>query len=464
MKRYIVSSAQNNTKVHSGVWTNLLALAKHYDATVLVARYHYETRFHKNSAKPGATADEETTWFDPAIAPYVADQRITLAPGLEWCGEVQILPTAKRPISGFEAYTGRNSCILPHAKFAMQSIASGKHEGTKLVYTSGTATKRNYLQKKAGMLAEFHHGFGGLVVEVDAEGNWFVRQLNADNSGAIHDLDVKVSRGKVTTKNRVTAIVWGDCHVRRGDPTVAELAWGKGGMLETLRPRHQVFHDLLDFRSRNHHEIDSGHRRFERHSAGAKAENNVQLEIGEAARALIFRSRYWCRTVVVASNHDEALTRWLDTVDYREDPENALFFLHLQGEVYKAIARRKPLHVFEYAMRYSGAADTHRFLCEDESYIVCPDANGGIELGMHGHRGPNGTRGNANNLARMGRKAIVGHSHSAAIVDGVYVTGTSSDLDMGYNKGPSSWTHSHVVVYPNGKRAVVTMWKAKWRA
>lgn len=35
---------------------------------------------------------------------------------------------------------------------------------------------------------------------------------------------------------------------------------------------------------------------------------------------------------------------------------------------------------------------------------------------------------------------------------------------MGYNKGPSSWSHSHVVTYPNGKRAVVTMRGTRWRA
>ena len=462
MKRYIVTSAQNNTKVHTAVWDNLMVLAAEYRAEIMVARYHYETRFHKASAKPGTTTDEEMLWFDPRVVPYVVDRRITLAPGLEWCGEVQILPTAKRPISGFEAYTGRHSCILPHAKFAMQSIASGKNEGTKLIFTSGTVTRKNYLQKKAGLLAEFHHGFGGLLVEVTDEGQWFVRQLNADGRGAIHDLDARVANGKLTRGNRVEAIVWGDCHVRRADKTVEKLAWGEDGMLEILRPKHQIFHDLLDFRSRNHHEIDSGHRRFERHVAG-KAEDNVAEEIKEAAKALVARSRPWCKSVVVASNHDEALTRWLDTADYRTDPANALFFLRLQTDLYEAMANKVPLHVFEHAMRTSGVV-TGRFLKTDESYIVCPDANGGIELGMHGHLGPNGTRGGPENLARMGRKAVVGHSHSASIVDGVYVTGTSSQFDMGYNKGPSSWTHSHVVIYPNGKRAVVTMWKGRWRA
>jgi hypothetical protein len=36
---------------------------------------------------------------------------------------------------------------------------------------------------------------------------------------------------------------------------------------------------------------------------------------------------------------------------------------------------------------------------------------------------------------------------------------------MGYNKGPSSWSHSHVITYPNGKRSIITLQKnGNWRA
>ena len=83
---------------------------------------------------------------------------------------------------------------------------------------------------------------------------------------------------------------------------------------------------------------------------------------------------------------------------------------------------------------------------------------------MHGHLGANGARGGANGFAKMGRKANVGHSHSAGIHDGIYTAGTSSDLDLRYNSGPSSWSHSHIVTYPNGKRAIITIWKGRWRA
>jgi len=42
--------------------------------------------------------------------------------------------------------------IFPHAKLAMRSIPTMQGEGTKLNYTTGTVTKRNYVQKRAGII------------------------------------------------------------------------------------------------------------------------------------------------------------------------------------------------------------------------------------------------------------------------------------------------------------------------
>lgn len=470
IKRWIFTCAQNNTKVNSEVWRSLKALSNHYGAQLVVSTFEYDLSSHTSSEKPGTKHPNKELWFSPAVVPYVVNERMQVAKGLEWCGELQILPTAKRPISGFEAYTGRNSCIIPHPKFALESVASGKYEGTKLIFTTGCVTERNYIQKKAGQLAQFHHGFGGLLVEVAEDGSWYCRQLNATETGVIYDLDVRVSKGKVSTGNRVEAIVWGDAHVRRADPVVSNLAWGSDysrweqeSMIDTLRPKYQFMHDLVDFRSRNHHEINNGRKRFERFVAGGP-EDDVKAELQEAAKALWLRGRDFCQTIVVDSNHDRALLKWLDTADYRQDPKNALTFLQLQSWVYQETAKGNEPAVFENAMRSVGAPDKVRFLKQDESFIICPDANGGIECGMHGDLGVNGGRGSAIGFARMGRKSIVGHGHSTAIVDGVYIVGHSAKVDLGYNKGPSSWSHSHCVVYPNGKRAIVTMWKGKWRA
>lgn len=464
--RFILTSAQNNTHVHKPVWDSLVLLAEHLGAEIMVSRFTYNKQayFQSSRVKPG-TADNDPyhdLWYDPLIESYVNDKRMELAPGLVWCGEMNIIPTAVRPLSGFETYTGRSSGIFPHVKFALESVASGKSESAKFNYTTGTVTKRNYLQRKAGLRAEHHHCYGGLLVEIDELGNWWVRQLNSTEKGEIYDLDVRVYNGEVTTGNRVEAITWGDIHAASLDPDVMRVVWHEGGMLDTLRPKHQFLHDVFDMRARNHHERKNPHKMFKRYING---EDSVEDELKYTAQFLRLADRSWCKTVVVNSNHDNALIRWLRESDYKDDPVNAIFFLEAQLEMYKAIYRSDDsFMLLEWAMRRLNAPVSTRFLREDESFVICKDAAGGIECGMHGHLGVNGAKASPLGLSKMGRKANTGHTHSAAIIDGMYVAGTSSYLDMDFNVGPSSWSHSHVLTYPTGKRAVVTLWHDRWRA
>lgn len=100
-----------------------------------------------------------------------------------------------------------------------------------------------------------------------------------------------------------------------------------------------------------------------------------------------------------------------------------------------------------------------KFLRTDESFVVK-----GIECGQHGHNGAGGSRGNIQQFRRQGVKFNIGHSHAAGIKDGVYQAGVSGKLDMGYNVGGSAWSHSHIITYQNGKRAIITLKNGKWRA
>jgi hypothetical protein len=466
VKVYLVSCAQNNTDLHAELWANIHALAEHDGAEILVSRLTYavESRASKGqkvtAVKTAKESGDPVEWWAPKIEPYTNDSSVQLAPGLVWCGELNILPTAANPISGLESYTGRDSSIIPHTKFAMQSIASPKDAGCKLIYTTGTVTQRNYIAKKAGQKAEFHHGYGCLIVEVCHDGTWFVRQINADSEGDFYDLDRKVSRGKVSHGHRPEALAWGDIHARQLPPDISAIGWGRDGILDTLRPRRQILHDLLDFRSANHHDRDDPWKTFIKHDAGA---TDVAGEVAEAGEFLRLATRSWCETVVVRSNHDEALVRWLKEADFREDPENALFYLRTSTAAYEAMAEGKDFDLIEHVLREAGAPRKTIFLKRDEQYVVCEDAGGGIELGMHGDIGVNGSRGSLRQFARTGRKCVVGHSHSAGIVEGAYQVGVMGALDQGYNTGQSSWSHSNVVVYPNGKRAVITIWKGRWR-
>lgn len=461
VNRYIVTSAQNNTHVHVAVWDSLKRLAKHYGAKIIVGTYSYnQNKFGKLSVKRGRKKEYESSlWYDPKVVDYISDDRIELGKGLVWCGEMNILPTAVNPLAGLESYSARRSAIFPHAKMAMRSIATMQNEGTKLNYTTGTVTVRNYIQKREGLIAEHHHVYGGLLVEVNHEGNWWVRQLNASGDGTVQDLDVQVKDGKLTKGNRVEAITWGDLHATTVDPEVLRVSLN---MLDTLKPKYQFLHDLLEGASINHHRKDNNHYKFH---IWLKGLHKFDAELQETAKVMEQYSRPWSKVVAVDSNHDDPwIQRWLREYDYRKDPPNTELFLKAQTYMYTQLRTGKmprDINMLEWCLREVGLKAAVKFLIADESYLIC-DKN--IECGMHGHLGPSGSFGNPKNLSAMGRKSNTAHTHTAGIFNGLYVAGTSTKLRWDYNRGPSSWSHSHIVTYPSGKRAIVTVYNGAWRA
>lgn len=464
VKRYILTSAQNNTKVWQGI-ENLKALADHYGAKLMVGTFSYKlSSYGTASVKRGAATRGETpdeTWYDPAVVPYICDERVQLAPGLVWCGEQNILPTATDPLAQLDTYAGRQSCIVPHARIEMRSVKSGKTDGTKMNYTTGTVTQRNYIKKRAGLLADFAHCYGGVIVEVKPDGRWYVRQLHAGEDDSIYDLNLRAQAGVVAEcgpkESYVDSITWGDIHEISLQPSVRRLMFGPGGILDTFRPKRQFMHDVLDFRSRNHHDMKNSHLMFEKHVTGVE---DVEAEVRGVWKFLARESRRpWCETVVVPSNHDEALTRWLREADFKADPVNSIFYLERELAKRRAIRARDLRFLdLEDALTSMGAKEMEgvRFLRRDEDFVTCKTGTyPGNENGLHGDTWAN--------LNSYSRPLTIGHRHAAGIRGTLYVAGISGSLDQGYNVGPSDWSQTHVFTYPNGRRTLVTMWKGDYR-
>ena len=196
----------------------------------------------------------------------------------------------------------------------------------------------------------------------------------------------------------------------------------------------------------------------------AQGQDSVRGELSRVAMFLSVESaRPFCQSIVVESNHDKALTRWLRESEFRADPQNAEFYLDAQRAVYASLRAGEPPRLFERIMRQMGVSRAVRFLGTGESFVTCKAA-GGVENGLHGHAGPNGARGTPSQFARLGRPTNTGHTHAAGIVDGAFTAGVSGKLRMGYNDdGPSSWSHSSILTYAYGGRAIVTLWNGKWR-
>lgn len=451
---FVFTSAQNNTFVHDKFLRSLEVYCKHNNAQLVVSTFSYNKNMFLN--------EKDSQWYDPKIRKYIINEPMNITDSLTYCGELDIIPTAVNPLSGFHNYTGLMSAIIPHAKLQLESIPTPKYDEPKLMYTTGAVTQRNYLSRKAGQKAQHHHVFGALVVEVDADGDWFVRQLNCESeTGEFYDLENKYTpTGVVSGDSTVEAINWGDIHAIQLEPVVAKTSWlGNGNILDTLKPKHQFIHDVLDQRARNHHSIKDPHFMFNMY---VNETESVKAEVELTAKVILDMQRDFSEVIVVESNHDLALDRYLKEQDYRKDPVNAIFFLELQLAKYRAIYNGdKNFSTFEHACHLTVPETKYiRYLRTDESFRIC---NNEIECGQHGSIGASGTRGSVNSFQKQGMKFNIGHSHSATIKDGVYQAGVSGKLDQNYNVGGSSWSHSHIVTYINGKRTIVTLKNGKWR-
>ena len=455
-KRFVFTAAQNNTHVHDNFLKSLKVFCNERGAELFISRFSYNKTGFQNLSKAG---EGDELFYDARIKPYQFDSRMEITPNLSFCGELNILPTADNPLSGFDNYTRHASCIIPHTKVQMKSVATLPEDQPKILYTTGAVTLRNYIQKKAGQKADFHHVFGATYVELAEDGAHFVRQLIADDNGEFYDLTDYFTPEGVTHGHQVEAINYGDIHIEKSDDSILDISFhNPDSILNTLNPKYQFVHDLIDFESRNHHNIKDPF-----HWAKMYHEKKDRVEdcIAQAAGFLNSIERLGAHTVVVESNHDLALKKWLATANVQTDPVNAEFFHRASFILHNAIAGGvKDFSIFEHLVREFPGLERTSFLRENDSFKIA----GEVECGLHGHLGPNGARGNPRNLRHLGRKANTGHTHSAGIVDGVYTAGVTGKLDMDYNKGPSSWSHSHIVTYPNGKRTIITIKNDKWRA
>jgi len=467
-KTWIFSSAQAHTAVHEGFMRNLEAYAQHLNADIHISGFTY-------NMQPTAREDKNlTSIYHPAIERYISNKKFDVGGKLVFCGEMNTLPTATDPLSGFQTYTREKWGILPHPKVVLESVPTRLHDDPKIMMTTGAVTMPNYLQQKAGIKAEFHHVIGAVLVEMDSQGDFFCRHIHAADGGSFYDLTTFVDHGEVfpDCDGTVEAITWGDIHTESLDPEVCEGAWGHrplstdgsvinpDNILDTLKPSHQFFHDLIDFRRRNHHNIKDPHHIFKMRVQGKE---RVSDEFFDAATFLETTQREFCKSVVVDSNHDRAFEKWLKTTSFQEDPANAVFYLEAQRAYYQAIMDHdEDFLIAEWAVRSQGAAIKDvLFVPHTGSYTVCDN----IECAMHGDKGANGAKGHIKSFAKMGPKANIADKHGAGIYEGIYLAGHSCMRDQGYNRGGlTSWNHSHTLVYANGKRTIVTMRGSKWKA
>lgn len=433
--RLIVTSARPEAAVHQGFWTNLRAYAAATGAELVVVR------------RGRAAAKRE---LGSEYSGHVTNAAIQAGNLLDVTTDDMPALHLVRPL---EAMRGRHAArwtVVPHSTVQLETLPRLRADGLRMQLTTGSMSMPSGTGKLVG------HELGAVIVEIAATGSAHCRHLlaPADGDGTFHDLDTKVSRGNVRTGVRVEAVTFGDIHCHHLDPAVGAATWGIGArsgtgqsLVDRLRPRYMVFHDVCDFEARNAYDARNHLKRFAQMASGA---GSVRAEFSQAADFLSVTRRPWAKSVVVGSNHDDALVRWLREADFRDDPVNAIFFLETSLRLHRWLAEgRNTDGFFEHTLRAlspDGLSGV-RFLRLGESLKL-----GGIEASIHGHLGADGRPGDVRFFERLGIRATLGHTHRPIARDGIYCAGVCN-MDLAYARGPiTAWAVGHVVTHPNGAR------------
>lgn len=450
VKRFLVTSAQNATKVHPEFLKTALAYCEANNAELVVIPTRYK---NPTSVWTESQANEEV-WADE-VMPYLYNKRKKLCPNLILMGDIKTQPTAIHPLTGFESISHGESAIFGHAKRQLRCIPTPAHALPKILATTGSCTVPNYTDSRAGKKAEFHHILGALAIEISGK-KFHQRQVTWDQkTSSFQDWDTRYYPNGDMVKEPIAALSLGDTHYRFMDPQVVEATFGDNGIISQLNPEWLIFHDLLDGYSRNPHHEGKGRNPFIEYAKRQVDFHLVEKEVRETIEFLdkIAQDR---KCLVVPSNHDDFLRRWIVASDWRNDVDNAEFYL----ETALAMLRSTQMGTggseyqdpFTYWVEKLATSKNIKTLLMDESFML-----GSIEHGFHGHRGPNGARGNIKNLSKLGSKVTIGHSHTPGIEGGAYQNGTSSYLRQEYTEGPGSWLHTHTMQYRDGKRSHVNI-------
>jgi len=416
---YIITSALNNTPVHRAFFDNILAYVNYLGAElhIIAMRYRNVT---------SVFSDRRDDVWVPEVLPYLDANRHVLFDKFYLMSDVKVQPTAEYPLSGLNGMSGDKSCIFGHSKVHLQFMPVLKGCEQKQMMTTGVCTQPNYTDSKAGRKGEFHHTYGFVIVrEYDAH------YVTACADGSFIDYDLQVKNGVVSKAPPVHALILGDIHYSKLSFESAQRILER---IESTQTPLVVLHDVFDGESINPHSEKDAVNRYQRHTAGH------DLLEEEIADTLVFIKELCERAnvVIVYSNHDAFLDRYIANMDWKRDINNAGMYAKLLP-----IALEEEGGVFAYLARRDTAATV---LSEDDSFMIDD-----VELGTHGHLGQNGSRGSAQQFKNLSTKIVIGHSHSPARLDGLCIVGCQ-DLDHGYNKGLSSWAVSDVIINADGKR------------
>jgi hypothetical protein len=424
---------------------------KNFKLFVIPIKYQNPSAMHKDGGK---------TWPTRATK-YFLDTTVRWKDKFKIIGDCNIQATATHPLTGIDKLCEGITTIVGHSVVQMKSLPVNPWNEPIILHSTGSiSSKNNYSASKAGYQASFHHCFAAVAIEFDEGSTFHLRQLFADHTGGFYDLDERWDETSNGSKCSVAALVCGDEHVLFSDEKAADATFfDKKSMVNVLKPQVIVRHDVLDSYSVSKWHNNDFFTRFTKNMSSGM--NSIEREMRLTLDHLAMTTPRFSKSIIVSSNHHDHVEQWLNSADIRNDYVNAKIYHYLMYTKLQQIEKTgKSQSAFEI---FRDTLWESKGICGNIEFSNGSVNIAGIECGLHGHSGPNGARGSIQNLAKIGDKLIIGHSHTPGIQNGCFQVGTLSRMDLEYLTGPSSWLHTNCIIHNNGKRQLVTIINGKWR-
>jgi hypothetical protein len=468
----VVTSAQFGATIHKDFWKALKVYAEYRGFPLAVLPIKYGPVHFING--------HYTSTFPKELEGHVVFEDVMLGKDQIQLNVMRMRPTLGRFLTDEVCEIGgmiSQVFAAPNVELEHRTLVDEGNPYPKACMTTGAVSIPNYSmdklgqQDRAGELATARHQHAATVIEFD--GNVFhFRQLMADEKGNFYDIDPInggarwfTSKGHEHRPDAVEALVCGDWHTGKTCPVVRKTTFGPGSMAEALRPKNVVLHDFIDGDSVSHYEEKQASRR------AWKAQQMFDSMEEELKNGVVEVN--WIQSCVpsakihlVASNHPEFLTEYVEKLKWAKDNINlkfgAIMFSWMVGDLFEKNPKKVEAVASDPVILYFRKHAPHINTMERTDKLLL----GKIPslLSMHGDIGPRGapTR-SIKEFAKYNINVTLGHNHTGTILGRVWRVGTSTPRMQFYVTTPNTqWTNTHGPVFENGQRMLLNIIKGKW--
>jgi hypothetical protein len=442
-KKFVITSAVNGAEMNQNFYKSIKNYCKKNKALLLVIPVEDKMSVSNQYSKGW--------YFDKQLKKdFVVFNETSLNENL-MISSIRVKADQVQPSTGIGRFTHKKgSFIFGSTKQNLDYQPTANLAFARASMTTGAITNPKYdVTNKTKYIANNDHITGAIIVEIEDKNIYHFRQIQADKNGNFADLGKKYTSNSVK-KYAPATFVLGDIHYGATDETALDC-WMK--VVQETGVKEVVLHDIFDGTSISHW-----------------TENNLVVRTQHAAKGLLsledelkltadglnnLTKVFGLNVVVVASNHDEFIHRYLKENRFFRDYGNYEVAAQLALDYIKGVDPLK-----NGLIKFGGLDDSKiKFLTRFDDYLIAD-----IQLAAHGDMGSNGKKNpSLAGLENAYGAAVTAHSHTAGILRSIWRVGTTSKMQLGYNVGASSWTHSSCLVYPCGSRQMINSIHGKYK-